>query len=140
MWAIRKQPTAPTMAAIAAALVTAAVTVLYAYVIAGQEEDGGHPWLAGSSLLLAAFVLLTSTLVGSVQAKLLLLSLGAFTLLIWMVAGAFSIGVLLLPAVLLALVAAGRTASLLPIVEAWTIVIVGAAVSLLAVILVLESS
>jgi hypothetical protein len=140
MWALRKQPAAPSTAAIAAATVAAAVTVLYAYLIARQPgDDGLRPWLIGASLLVAASVLLASTLVAKVRARLLLLSLGAFTLLIWMVVGAFSIGVLLLPAALLALFAAGRTAPLLPTVQAWAIVIIAAAASLLALILVLES-
>jgi hypothetical protein len=138
-WAIRKQPAAPDTAAIAAATVATAVTGLYAYVIARQPgDDGLRPWLIGASLLVGASVLLASTLVAKMRARLLLLSLGAFIVLIWMVVGAFSIGVLLLPAALLALFAASRTASLLPTVEAWAIVIIAAAASL-ALMLVLES-
>jgi hypothetical protein len=62
MWALRKQPAAPSTAAIAAATVAAAVTVLYAYLIARQPgDDGLRPWLIGASLLVAASVLLAST-------------------------------------------------------------------------------
>jgi hypothetical protein len=115
MWAIRKQPTASPVAAIAAAIVAPAVTVLYAYVLARQEGDEGRrPWLIGASLLLASLALIASTRVASVPAELLLRSLSAFTLLIWMMVGAFSIGVLLLPGALLALFAASRTAAVLP--------------------------
>jgi hypothetical protein len=78
--------------------------------------------------------------VAKVPARLLLVSLGAFTLLIWMIVGAFSIGVLLLPAALLALFAASRTAALLPNGYAWATVTIAAAASLLAVMLVLDSS
>jgi hypothetical protein len=141
MWAIRKQPPAPAVAAIAAAVLAAAVTALYAYVIGGQgDADRLRPRLIAGSLLLAALVLLTSTLITTAWARVLLQSLGAFTLLIWMVVGAFSIGVLLVPAALLALIAASRTASLLPTIRAWAIVTIAAAASLVAVILVLDSS
>jgi hypothetical protein len=141
MWATRKQPAAPTAAAIAAAIWAAAVTVLYAYTIARQPgDDGLRPRLIGASFLVAASVLLASTLVANVSGRLLLLSLAACTLLIWTVLGAFSIGVPLMPAALLALVAAGRSASLLPTAHAWAIVITAAAASLLTVMLVLSSS
>ncbi|SRR5712691_912802 len=138
MWAIGKQPPAP---AIAAAVVAVAVTVLYAYVIAGQgDADRLRPRLIAGSLILATLVLLASTLVTTAWARALLQSLGAFSLLIWMVVGAFSIGVLLLPGALLALFAASRTASLLPTIRAWAIIIIAAAVSLLTVMLVVNSS
>jgi hypothetical protein len=141
MLALRKQLSAETAAPIAAALVATAVTVFYAYVIAHQGHDPGRrPWLIGASLLAASLLLLASTLFPKAATRLLLLSLGAFTLLIWMMLGAFSIGVLLLPAALLALFATGRTASLLPTDYVWAIVTIAAAVSLLAVVLVVNSS
>jgi hypothetical protein len=141
MWAIRKQAPASNKAAIAAATLAGAVTVLYAYLIARQPgDDGLRPWLIGASLLVAAFVLLASTLLANVPGRLLLLSLAACTLVIWSVLGSFSIGVPLLPAAVLALVAAGRTASLLPTAHAWVIVITAAVASLLTVMLLLTSS
>jgi hypothetical protein len=141
MWAIRKQAPASNKAAMAAAILAAAVTVLYAYLIDRQPgDDGLRPWLIGASLLVAAFILLASTLVAKVAGRLLLVSLAACTLVIWSMLGAFSIGVPLLPAAVLALFAAGRTASLLPTAHAWVIVILAAAASLLTVMLVLTSS
>jgi hypothetical protein len=140
MWAIRKQP-ASTAAAIGAAVLATAVAVLYEYVIAGQGEANLlGPRLIGASLVFASLVLLASTLTAKTPARLLLLSLGSFTLLIWTVLGAFSIGVLLLPAALLALFAASRTALLLPTDHAWAIVTIAAAVSLVGVALVVNSS
>ena len=94
MWAIRKQAPASNKAAIAAAILAVAVTVLYAYLIDRQPgDDGLRPWLIGASLLVAACILLASTLVAKVAGRLLLVSLAACTLLIWSVLGAFSIGV-----------------------------------------------
>jgi hypothetical protein len=141
MWAIRKQPPASTAAAIGAAVVATAVTVLYEYVIAGQGDvEQFRPRLIGASLVLSSLVLLASTLTAKAPARLLLLSLGSSTLLIWMMVGAFSIGVLLLPAVLLALFAASRAASLLPTGYAWAIVAISAAASLVGAVLVLDAS
>lgn len=141
MWALRKQLSAETAASIAAALVATAVTVLYAYVIAHQGHDAGRrPWLIGASLLAASLLLLASTLFPKTPARLLLMSPASFTLVIWTVLGAFSIGVLLLPAALLALYATGRVTPSVSVAVVWPVLIVAAAGSLLAVTVVLESS
>jgi hypothetical protein len=120
--------------------VTVAVTVFYAYTINRQGYVGVRPWFVGGSLLIASLVLLASTLVANVPARLLLLSMGTWTLLIWTVLGAFSIGVLLLPAAVIALVATARTTPLLSPVVVWSILIISAAASMLAVVVVLSSS
>ncbi len=141
MLALRRQLSAETAAPIAAALVATAVTVLYAYVIARQgDDDGRRPWLIGASLLTASLLLLASTLVPRSPTRLLLLSLASFTLVIWTVLGALSIGVLLLPAALLALYATGHATPSLSAAVVWPILIIAAAASLLAVTVVLESS
>jgi hypothetical protein len=141
MWALRKQLSAETAASIAAALVATAVTVLYAYVIAHQGHDAGRrPWLIGASLLTASLLLLASTVFPKAPARLLLMSSASFTLVIWTVVGAFSIGVLLLPAALLALYATGRATPSVSTAVVWPVLIVAAAGSLLAVTVVLESS
>jgi hypothetical protein len=128
---VREHATARVLA-IVAAVITAAVTAFYWYIITGQgDQNEQRPRFIATSLLLAAFVLLVSTATPTQSLRLLLLSLGSSTLLIWTVVGAMSIGVLLLPAVMASLIAASETSSLLPTVSAWTTVTATAAASLL---------
>jgi hypothetical protein len=127
-------------AAAAAALLTVAVTVFYAYTINRQGDAGSRPWFVGGSLVTSSLVLLASTLVANVPARFLLLSMGTWTLLIWTVLGAFSIGALLLPAAVIALFATARATPLLSPVIVWSILITSAAASMLVLVVVLSSS
>jgi drug/metabolite transporter (DMT)-like permease len=135
VWRIRDYATARVLA-IVAAVITAAVTAFYWYVITGQgDQDEQRPRFVAASLMLASLALLASTVTPTRSLRLLLLSLGSSTLLIWTVVGAMSIGVLLLPAAAMSLIAASKASSLLPSVPAWTVVTATAAVSLLLVLI-----
>jgi hypothetical protein len=87
--------------------------------------------------VLASFALLASTAAPKDALRLLLLSLGSSTLLVWAIVGAMSIGVLVLPAVLLSLTAASKASALVPNASAWATVTAGAAASLLLALIVL---
>src|SRR5215212_466678 len=118
--------------AIVAAVITAAVTAFYWYVITGQgDQNEQRPRFVAASLMLASLALLASTATRNRSLRVLLLSLGSSTLLIWTVVGAMSIGFLLLPAVVASLIAASETSSHLPSVSAWTLVTATAGASVL---------
>jgi hypothetical protein len=142
MWQdVRQRLDARVVLPIAAGLVTTAVTVLYWVVISRQgNDDETRPRFVTATLLLAAFALLASTVTPRTSLRLLLVSLGSFTLLIWCILGAFSIGALLLPPLLAGLFAAGEISSRLPRRSAWAAVAGGAALSSLLAGLVLTSS
>jgi hypothetical protein len=127
--------------AIVAAVLAAAVTALYWYIITGQgDQNEQRPQLVAASLILASFVLLASTAAPKDSQRLLLLSLGSSTLLIWAVLGAMSIGVLLVPTVLLSLAAASKVSALVPSAAAWATVTAAAAVAVLFALMVLDLS
>jgi hypothetical protein len=127
--------------AIAAAVLAGAVTVLYWYIITGEgDQDERRPQLVAVSLVAASSLLLASNLLRGRAVQLLLLSAGSSTLLIWTVLGALSIGVLLLPAALAGLMAAGRASELVPTASAWLTVAAGAAAALVLAFAVLRLS
>ena len=68
--------------------------------------------------------------------QLLLLSLGSSVLVIWAVVGAMSIGVLLLPAAVVSLVAASKTSELVSAASAWLAVAAGAVAALVLAVAV----
>lgn len=123
--------------AIVAAVLAGAVTALYWHVITGQgDQNERRPQLVAISLLAAASVLLMSTVMPGRVVQLLLLSVGSSTLVIWVVVGAMSIGVLLLPAAVVSLVAASKTSELVPTASAWLAVAAGAAAALALAVVV----
>jgi hypothetical protein len=142
MWqTVRKHREARVVLPILAAFLTTAVAGLYWVVITRQGDAGEtRPRYVAASLLLASLALLASSATPRPSVRLLLVSCGSFTLLIWSVLGAFSIGVLLLPPVLAGLFAAGESSSQLPRASAWAAVGGGATVSLLLAWLALTSS
>ncbi|MGZ4281886.1 MAG: hypothetical protein ACXVQ4_07300 [Gaiellaceae bacterium] len=117
------------------------MTVLYWHLITGQGNQSElRPRMVAASLILAVFVLLASIAASSDSLRLLLLSLGSSTLVVWMVLGALSIGVLLLPAVLVSLRAASNVSRRVPMRSAWATVTAGAAASVLIALVVLGLS
>src|SRR4051812_10684576 len=119
MWRVRDHATVRALAIVAAVL-TAAVAALYWHVITGQgDQNERRPHLVAISLLGAASLLLVSTAMRGRVVQLLLLSVGSSTLVIWAVVGAMSIGVLLLPAAIVSLVAANKTSELVPTSSTW---------------------
>jgi hypothetical protein len=134
---VRDHATARALA-IFAAVMAGAVTALYWHVIIGQgDQNERRPQLVALSLVAAVSLLLVSTAMRGVSTamrgrvvQLLLLSLGSSTLVIWAVVGAMSIGVLLLPAAIVSLMAANKTSELVPTVSAWFAVSAGAAAAL----------
>jgi cytochrome bd-type quinol oxidase subunit 2 len=137
---LREHATARVLAVVAAIL-AAVVLVVYWYLITGQgDQNEQRPRLVAASLILAAFVLLASAVARRDSLRLLLLSLGASTLIVWMVLGALSIGVLLLPAVLVSLRAASDVSVRVPSGSAWAAMTAGAAASVLLALTVLELS
>jgi ABC-type uncharacterized transport system permease subunit len=127
--------------AVVAAILTAAVTALYWHLITGQGSQGERrPQLVAISLLAAAALLLASTVIDGRAARLLLLSAASSTLVIWAFLGVFSIGVLLLPAAWLGLLAASRASALVPPPSAWMTTAGGAAAALLLAFVVLDFS
>ncbi len=101
---------APALAAAALALAAAAV---YVAAISAQDEQGigsGREVLVVISLGGAGVAELLASRAPSAFARTALASAGAFTLLVWTVLGALSIGIFVLPAALLALVVTGRAA------------------------------
>ena len=127
---IRKRPAGDAVLAVVAAFLTAAVTVVYALVILQQGDAGeSRPRFVAASLLFASFALLAAIAVRRVPLRLLLLSAGSFTLVIWTVLGAMSIGALLLPGTVIALVAAARAGHRVPLGHAWTAVAAGVVTS-----------
>jgi hypothetical protein len=127
--------------AVAGAVLTGAVTVLYWHLISGQgDQDQRRPQLVAISLLAAACLLLVSTAMRARVARLLLLSAGSATLVIWSILGAFSIGVLLMPAAGVSLIAAGQTSERVSAASAWRATTAGAAAALLFAFVVLRYS
>ena len=136
MWRVRDHATAGALAILAAVL-AGAVTALYWYVIAGQgDQSERRPQLVAVSLLAAASVLLVSTVMRGRVVQLFLLSLGSSVLVIWAVVGAMSIGVLLLPAAVVSLVAASKTSELVSTAAAWLAVAAGAVAALVLAVAV----
>jgi hypothetical protein len=127
--------------AIVAAILAAAVVVLYWYIITGQgDQNEQRPRLVAASLILASLVLLASAVAPKDSLRLLLLSLGSSTLIVWTVLGAMSIGVLLVPPVLLSLTAASNVSALVPSGSAWATVTAGAAASVAVALMVVDFS
>jgi hypothetical protein len=95
--------------AVAAAVLASSVDALYLALIASQgdgELDSGRVLLVASSLGAAALVLALAA--RPVAGRKLLLIAATAVLVVWTILGAASIGVLLLPATVLAGVAAAR--------------------------------
>jgi hypothetical protein len=137
---VRDQATARALAIVEAVL-AAAVIVLYWYLITGQgDQDERRPQLVAISLVSATSLLLASSVMRERAVQLLLLSAGSFTLVIWAVLGAVSIGVLLLPAAVAGLMAAGKASKLVPTASAWLTVAIGAAAALVLAFAVLRLS
>jgi len=123
---------------IVAAVLTGAVTAVYWYLITDQgNQQERRPQLVAISLLATAGVLLASTVMRAHAAQLALLSVGSATLVIWALLGALSIGVLLLPAAALSLIAASKTSHLVPTAQAWLTVAGGAIAALFLAFIVL---
>ena len=101
---------APALAAAALALAAAAVYVLALSSQDNQGIAGDREVLVVLSLGGAGLAELLASRAPSAFARTALASAGAFTLLVWTVLGAFSIGIFVLPAALLALVVTGRAA------------------------------
>jgi hypothetical protein len=136
VWRVRDHATARALAIVAAVL-AGAVTALYWHVIIGQgDQNERRPQLVAISLVAAVSVLLVSTAMRGRVVQLLLLSVGSSTLVIWAVVGAMSIGVLLLPAAIVSLIAANKTSELVPTVSAWRAVAAGAAAALALAVVV----
>ncbi len=98
----------PALAPAALALGAAAV---YIAVISSQDDRGvgdGRVLLVALSLCAAAVAEVLAAVVRSGPARTALASAGAFTLLVWTILGAASIGILVLPSAVLALVVTGR--------------------------------
>ncbi len=127
--------------AIVGAVFVGAVTVLYWHVITGQgDQDQRRPQLVAISLLVAACLLLVSTAIRARPVRLLLLATASSTLVIWAFLGAFSIGVLLVPAAAASLIAASKTSELVSSASAWMTTVAGAAAALVFAFVVLNYS
>ena len=129
------------IAAVAAAVLALAVTVVYWLVITGQDDtDLRRPRLVAGSLLVASGCLLASVAVRDARLRLSLRALGSALLLVWTVLGALSIGILLLPATVLGLASTGRAAAELPNRAAWAATAAAGALALLVVATILAVS
>ena len=116
--------------ALAAAAMTLAVTALYWSLIGSQgtTSDARVHFIAGSWILSAAALGLSAVL-PQVPVRLLLLSFASSTLLLWSLLGAFSIGALLWPPLIVALVAAVKISDSAPTASAWIVVSTAAVAS-----------
>jgi hypothetical protein len=129
------------ISAVAAAVLALAVTVVYWLVISAQDDtDLRRPKLVAGSLILASSCLLASAAVREPRLRLSLRALGSALLLVWTILGALSIGILLLPATVLAVASTVRAAAELPNRAAWATTGTAAALALALVATILNIS
>jgi hypothetical protein len=108
-------------------VLTLAATALYWRLITSQDTPRGErPYFVAASWIASALVLAVSILAWPSSIRLFLVSLGLSTLIVWTFLGALSIGVALVPAVILAFIAASRTSESVPVIRSWAAVVLAA--------------
>jgi hypothetical protein len=114
----------------------AAVAIVFVdlfYVLAAHPVSSSREVFVAASLATAACVIVAGWVARERRLAVFLLGVGGFVDLAFALLAALSIGMLLLPSVLLALVAADRASHRLPAIERWATVIGAGGVALAVV-------